>query len=232
MSLRRSIVLLSGGLDSTTVLALAREQTEVVMALSFDYGQRHKRELEFAAIQAYHYDLPHKVINLQSVTELFKGSALTDQAVDVPQGHYAKETMAATIVPNRNSIMLNIAVGVAIGQDATLVYAAMHAGDHPVYPDCRPAFIDQLNKLIDVATETNVTVAAPFIYMPKDKIVKLGSELGVRYEATWSCYEGGEIHCGRCGTCVERAEAFYLAGVKDPTVYADNNFWKEEVGAP
>ena len=225
-----ALVLLSGGLDSTTLFYKAMWERDDVQAISFDYGQRHIREVESAAYFSQLHRVPWNVIDLHSLGRLLKGSALSDSEVEVPQGHYAKETMKQTIVPNRNSIMLSCAVGAAIGQDLQEVWAAMHAGDHPIYPDCRPEFIDKLNELIPIATETDVKVVAPFINMPKDAIVKLGNDLGVPWEHTWSCYEGSDIHCGKCGTCVERQEAFHLAGVQDPTEYADSEFWKTETG--
>jgi 7-cyano-7-deazaguanine synthase len=177
--------------------------------------------------------VPWKIINLQTLGGLLKGSSLSDSEVGVPQGHYAKDTMKTTIVPNRNSILLSCAVGVAVGNKIEEVWAAMHSGDHAIYPDCRPEFIDKLNELIPIANawENPIPkVIAPFIDMPKDAIVRLGSDLGVPYEHTWSCYEGGEIHCGKCGTCVERQEAFHLAGVQDPTEYEDSEYWKQETG--
>ena len=225
-----AIVLLSGGLDSTTAFYKAMWERDDVQAISFDYGQRHTKEIESAKYFTLLHDVPWNVIDLRTLGALLKGSALSDPNVVVPQGHYAKETMKQTIVPNRNSIMLSCAVGVAIGQGLQEVWAAMHAGDHPIYPDCRPEFIDKLNELVPIATETDVKVVAPFIDYSKDMIVKLGSDLGVYWEHTWSCYEGGEIHCGKCGTCVERQEAFHLAGVQDPTEYEDSEFWKQETG--
>jgi len=225
----KSIVIVSGGLDSTTLLYDALEnERDVIQALSFDYDQRHKIELEYAQFNCEQVGVPWRLVRLGDISDLLAGSALTDN-VEVPEGHYAADNMALTIVPNRNSIMLNIAVGVAIGLGANEVLAGMHAGDHPVYPDCRPIFISRLNDLIRVATETDVIVNTPFIGRTKADIVKLGDRLGVRFEDTWSCYKGGRIHCGKCGTCVERAEAFALAGVSDPTVYEDTEFWKEAV---
>lgn len=228
----KSVVLLSGGMDSTTVLyeALNAEVgRNVVAALSFDYGQRHATELNYAFRTADRLNVDHQVISLRDVTRFLKGSSLTDD-IEVPEGHYAEDNMRLTIVPNRNSMMLNIAAGVAIGLGAQNVWAAMHAGDHPVYPDCRPEFIHSLNDTLRLATETDVSIVTPYILVGKDKIVLRGSELGVPFEETWSCYEGGNIHCGRCGTCVERAEAFSLADVPDPTLYTDPDFWKQAVG--
>ncbi len=223
-----SVVLLSGGMDSTTAFYKALAETDVKQALSFDYGQRHKVELEYAMRTASKEGIPHALINIRTVGYFMKDSALTGD-VDVPHGHYAEDNMKQTIVPNRNSIMLNIAAGIAIGLEAAEVWAAMHAGDHPIYPDCRPEFIEALNECIQVATESGVWVKTPFIHIPKDEIVQIGTALGVDYSETWSCYEGGKVHCGRCGTCVERAEAFFLANEVDPTEYEDTEYWKSVV---
>ncbi len=220
-----SVVLLSGGMDSTTAFYKALAETEVMQVLSFDYGQRHRIELDYAMRTAAKERIPHATINIQTIGRFMKNSALTGD-VEVPDGHYAEETMKQTIVPNRNTIMLSMAVGIAIGLGADEVWAAMHAGDHPIYPDCRPEFIDKLNELIPIATESDVRVVTPFIYWSKADIVSTGVRLGVDFAQTWSCYKGGTLHCGRCGTCVERAEAFYLANEVDPTVYADPNYWK------
>ncbi len=224
---RRSIVLLSGGMDSTTAFYKAFEETEIVMALSFYYGQRHSKEIYYAETTSIAHDVEHYMIDITSIGELLKGSALSDPNVEVPDGHYAAETMVQTIVPNRNMIMLSQAVGAAIGAGANEVWAAMHAGDHFIYPDCRPEFIDIMNQAIPIATETDVQIVAPFIYNTKDDIVLFGHDLNVDWTQTWSCYKGGTIHCGRCGTCVERQEAFHIAGVTDPTIYTDPNYWKE-----
>ena len=226
MKRSRSIVLLSGGLDSTVAFYQALDEVKVAMAISFDYGQRHKGELKYAQATAHRENIPYEIIDITSIGRLLQGSALSDRHVEVPDGHYAEKTMKATIVPNRNTIMLSMAVGAAIGIGASQVWAAMHAGDHPIYPDCRPEFIDKLNELVPIATESAVVVVAPFIDITKDMIIRRGHRLGVDFGATWSCYKGGKIHCGRCGTCVERAEAFFLAGVRDPTQYEDKEYWK------
>lgn len=227
----KGVVLLSGGMDSTTVLYHALKQDEVTLnaALSFDYGQRHSTELNYASRMASKHGIDHEIISLRDVTRFLKGSALTDD-IEVPHGHYAEDNMRVTVVPNRNSMMLNIAAAVAIGTGAGRVYAAMHAGDHPVYPDCRPEFVSALQTTLRYATETTVEIWTPFIMWGKDKIVKHGHDLGVPFEETWSCYEGSNVHCGKCGTCVERAEAFHLAGVDDPTLYQDPDFWREATG--
>lgn len=227
MKRSRSIVLLSGGIDSTTAFYKALDEVPVAMAISFDYGQRHRVELSYAHNTARRENIPHEIIDMTSIGRLLQGSALSDpDNVEVPDGHYAEETMKATIVPNRNTIMLSMAVGAAIGIGAGQVWAAMHAGDHPIYPDCRPEFIDKLNELIPIATESPVIIVTPFIDITKQEIIRKGFRLGVDFSRTWSCYKGGKIHCGRCGTCVERAEAFFLAGVRDPTQYEDKEYWK------
>jgi 7-cyano-7-deazaguanine synthase len=233
MAKTSALVLLSGGLDSTTAFYKALWEKDDVTAISFDYGQRHRKELESSLDFAEMHGVPWSSINLQSLGELLKGSSLSDLNVPVPEGHYAKETMKSTIVPNRNSIMLSCAVGVAVANKIQEVWAAMHAGDHAIYPDCRPEFISSLNATIRFANaweDPIPQVVTPFIGYTKDMIVQLGADMGVPYERTWSCYEGGEIHCGRCGTCVERQEAFALARVDDPTAYTDSEFWKQETG--
>lgn len=233
MTKTSALVLLSGGLDSTTALYKALWERDDVTAISFDYGQRHRKELEAASYFTHVHDVPWYIVNLQTLGELLKGSSLSDPDVEVPEGHYAKDTMKATIVPNRNSIMLSCAVGVAVGNKIEEVWAAMHAGDHAIYPDCRPEFISSLNATIKLANaweDPIPYVMTPFIDYSKDMIVKLGADMGVPYENTWSCYEGGDVHCGKCGTCVERQEAFHLAGVQDPTEYVDDQFWRQETG--
>jgi 7-cyano-7-deazaguanine synthase len=220
-----AVVILSGGMDSATLAYdLAKDLEADFHYLSFDYGQRHVKELACAAEIAELLKGRHDIINLQQVGMLLSSSesVLVNHSVAVPEGHYAEESMRATVVPNRNSIMLAIAVGVAVAEQARFVAAGMHAGDHFIYPDCRPDFID----LFDIAEQAATngfwdgSIIAPYINISKAQIVAIGDQLGVPYEKTWSCYVGGEKHCGKCGTCVERREAFSLAGVVDPTVYA------------
>lgn len=212
-----AVTLLSGGLDSTTLAyKLAHEGAEL-RAVSFDYGQRHARELDSARTIALLLGIPHTVVRLELD---LPGSSLTDPDVPVPEGHYADESMRATVVPNRNAMMLSIAFALAIAHRADKVAYAAHAGDHPVYPDCRPAFVTAFQTMQDVASDRRPRLHAPFIYKSKADIVQIGQELGVPWKETWSCYQGQDVHCGRCGTCVERREAFELAGVPDPTEYA------------
>ena len=218
------VTTLSGGLDSVTLAHELVAEGHAVIALSFHYGQRHAKELESASRCAQRLGAAHHVVDLRSVGALLTGSALTDPAVAVPEGHYTDESMAATVVPNRNAIMLSVAVGVAVAEGAEAVATAVHAGDHAIYPDCRPAFIEAIEHEARVANEGFIAdgfrVLAPFLHLSKDEIVRRGDALGVPFEETWSCYLGDDLHCGRCGTCVERREAFELAGVGDPTRYA------------
>jgi 7-cyano-7-deazaguanine synthase len=218
------IIILSGGMDSTTLAYYLHRMFELDWHyLSFDYGQRHVRELEYAAATAETLGARHDIVNLQQVGQLVASSdsVLVNLDAEVPQGHYAEESMKATVVPNRNSIMLAIACGVAVAEHAEFVAAGMHAGDHFIYPDCRPDFVMAFEQAEALANEGfwNARLFTPFIDMSKADIVGVGSEFDVPWNETWSCYVGGAKHCGKCGTCFERQEAFELAGVEDPTDY-------------
>jgi 7-cyano-7-deazaguanine synthase len=218
--LRRTILILSGGLDSTVLLHHLRAAGDDVQALSFNYGQRHSRELEHASRICATTRTPHRLVDLQGLAPLFAGSGLVDQSVAIPHGEYDEDNMHVTVVPNRNMIMLSVAVAWAITQRAVAVAFAAHHGYHTLYPDCRPEFVEALARAVHMADWHQVDLIAPFANWTKADIVRRGAELGVAFERTWSCYEGGEAHCGRCGTCVERREAFSGAGVLDPTTYA------------
>lgn len=217
----RAVVIVSGGLDSVTLLHQAVFQRYDVLALSFHYGQRHFRELGCAAKASYRLGVAHRVVRIPFLGA-FGGSALTDSTIEVPEGHYADESMKSTVVPNRNMVMLAIAASFAIAERADALLYGAHAGDHAIYPDCRPEFLSALGAAIGLADWHRVVLDAPFIQKTKAGIVGIGHQLGVRFDDTWSCYKGGAWHCGRCGTCVERREAFVLAGVADPTLYADD----------
>jgi 7-cyano-7-deazaguanine synthase len=226
----KTIVICSGGLDSVTLAHKAAAERELAGLLSFDYGQRHVKELESARACARRLGVPHRVVDLRDVGAALSGSALTDD-VAVPDGHYAEETMRITVVPNRNAIMLAVAFGMAAAQKAGAVAAAVHGGDHFIYPDCRPGFVAAFQAMQDAALEgyAAVTLWTPYVQGSKADIVRDGARLGVPFAETWSCYKGGARHCGRCGTCVERREAFHLAGVPDPTEYDDPDFWRAAV---
>jgi 7-cyano-7-deazaguanine synthase len=231
----KAVTIASGGMDSVTLMYYLKRQGLEQIVLSFDYGQRHRQELNWAMYHATQVGAEHHLVDVSALTELFSDSdsVLVNHNVDVPDGHYSEENMKATVVPNRNAIMLSIAYGVAVAQKAQMVAAAVHAGDHFIYPDCRPSFINALQSALALGNEgfrdPSLVIHTPFIYWSKAEIAHAGSELGVPYEHTWSCYKGGNVHCGRCGTCVERAEAFHLAGMQDPTIYEDPEYWKQAV---
>jgi 7-cyano-7-deazaguanine synthase len=224
----KTIVVCSGGLDSVTLAHKVAAERTLARLVSFDYGQRHKKELDYAGRCATRLAVPHDVVDIAAVGRLLTGSALTGGEA-VPDGHYAEETMRVTVVPNRNAIMLAIAFGVAAAEHADAVAAAVHGGDHFIYPDCRPAFVEAFEAMQRHALDGLAAIAfyTPFLRTSKTDIVREGARLGVPFAETWSCYRGGKSHCGRCGTCVERREAFHLAGVDDPTVYADPDYWVE-----
>ena len=227
----KTLVICSGGLDSVTLAHKVAAERELVGLVSFDYGQRHAKELDSAAACAARLGVPHHVIDIRNVGAALSGSALTDD-LDVPDGHYAEETMKVTVVPNRNAIMLAIAFGMAAAQKADAVAAAVHGGDHFIYPDCRPGFIDAFQHMENKALEGmgEVELYTPFVTISKADIVTEGAKHATPFAETWSCYKGGDLHCGRCGTCVERREAFHLAGVDDPTPYEDSDYWLQATG--
>jgi 7-cyano-7-deazaguanine synthase len=215
----KTLVLLSGGMDSVTALHCAAREHEVVGAVSFDYGSKHNaKEIPMAAWQAAHIGVPHEVIALDFVNRLF-ASDLLQSGGDIPEGHYADENMKRTVVPFRNGIMLSIACGLAESRGAQALVIAAHSGDHAIYPDCREDFMRSMADAMKHGTYAGIELLRPFIDCDKTEIVRRGVALGIDYSQTWSCYKGGEIHCGKCGTCVERREAFLSAGVADPTEY-------------
>ncbi|BCM17767.1 7-cyano-7-deazaguanine synthase QueC [Mesorhizobium sp. J8] len=222
----KTLVVCSGGLDSVSLAHKVAAEQELAGLLSFDYGQRHRKELGFAALCAERLRVPHRIIDVREIGSGLSGSALTDN-IDVPEGHYAEDTMKVTVVPNRNAIMLAIAFGFAAARSADAVAMAVHGGDRFIYPDCRPAFIDAFQVMQDRALDGygNVRLYAPYVNLTKADIVEDGARHGTPFAQTWSCYKGGERHCGRCGTCVERREAFDLSGQADPTDYDDADFW-------
>lgn len=232
MSDETAVVIYSGGMDSFTVLHEAMNTKPFVHALSFNYGQRHSKELEFAHVVCKLKNVPHQVVDLRSVNSLIQGSSLTSD-INVPEGHYAEDNMKQTVVPNRNMIMLSLAVGYAVSLGAGHVYCGAHAGDHDIYPDCREEFFDKLNTATLIANYQPVEINVPFIRMDKAQILQRGAELGLDatdYGHTWTCYNGRDAACGKCGACVERQEAFAAVGWSDPLYYEDREFWKQVVG--
>ncbi|HVZ65990.1 MAG TPA: 7-cyano-7-deazaguanine synthase QueC [Lacunisphaera sp.] len=213
------VVLCSGGMDSVTALYWARRHHDVMAALSFDYGSKHNhREIPFAVEQAKRLGVPHRTIPLDFIGRDF-ASHLLQGGGAIPEGHYADDTMRQTVVPFRNGIMLAAAGGWAESVGAQGLVIAAHTGDHTIYPDCREDFMRAMGEALRLGTYASIELIRPFIAMDKARIAREGATLGVDFARTWSCYRGGEIHCGRCGTCVERREAFQRAGLPDPTSY-------------
>jgi 7-cyano-7-deazaguanine synthase len=214
-------VLVSGGMDSVAALYDAHQQHIVAVALSFDYGSKHNhKEIPLAAWHCRKLRIPHRVISLDFVGQLFKSDLLKSGSA-IPDGHYEEQSMKQTVVPFRNGIMLSIAGGYAESIGANGLVIAAHAGDHAIYPDCREDFMKSMADALRLGTYAAVEILRPFIHRTKAQIAQRGRDLGVDFSKTWSCYKGANIHCGTCGTCVERREAFMLAGIPDPTVYAE-----------
>lgn len=224
------IVVCSGGLDSVTLAYKVAAEYQLARLVSFDYGQRHKKELGYARLCADYLQVPHSIIDIAAVGVQLSGSALTDH-IAVPDGHYEEQSMKATVVPNRNAIMLTIAYGMAAAQKLDAVATAVHGGDHFIYPDCRPDFIQSFEAMQNHALDgfAAVRLYTPFLHLKKSDIVIKGAHLNVPFAHTWSCYKGGARHCGRCGTCVERREAFAVAQITDPTNYEDSEFWQSAI---
>lgn len=217
---KKAVVIISGGMDSATLLYDVVHKGVEVYALTFDYNQRHKKEIKCAKALCKELKVPHKIIDISQIgRELLQGSSQTSGDVAVPHGHYESENMKLTVVPNRNMILLSLAVGYAFSLSAEKVYYGAHGGDHAIYPDCRPAFVSALNGAVLEADWKKTIVVAPYLSMDKGDIVKLGLKLGVPFEKTWTCYEGKELACGKCGSCQERLEAFKKAGAIDPVKY-------------
>jgi len=213
------VVLCSGGMDSVTALYWARQEHALAAAISFDYGSKHNpRELPFALEHATRLQVRHEIVPLRFMDRLFASDLLASGGA-IPEGHYEAETMKQTVVPFRNAIMLAVATGFAESIGAEGLVIAAHSGDHVIYPDCREDFMQAMGTAMRLGTYAKVQLLRPFIAMNKGAIARLGAALGVDFARTWSCYKGGEMHCGKCGTCVERREAFVQAGLKDPTVY-------------
>ncbi len=219
------IVVLSGGMDSTTLLydTLADPEIDEVTALSVSYGQRHKvRELDAAKITCLKLNVPHKIVYLDALSDVLGGSALTGD-IDVPEGHYEEKNMKLTVVPNRNMILLSIAIGFAISINASVVLYAAHGGDHAIYFDCRPEFVSAMAEVAKICDWSPIEVRAPYLRWDKGDIACHGKMLDVDYKLTWTCYKGGDKPCGKCGACIERQEAFAKAEMEDPLLKGDKN---------
>ncbi|TCI03307.1 7-cyano-7-deazaguanine synthase QueC [Corallincola luteus] len=212
------VVIYSGGMDSYTVLNKAIKQGYDVYALSFDYGQRHVKELEVAASVCKELSIHHKVVDISAINSLIGGSSLTDD-IAVAEGHYEEESMKSTVVPNRNMILLSLAVGYAVSLKAGKVFYGAHSGDHAIYPDCRPEFVLKMNEVAKIANYEIVEICSPYLNDSKIDILTDGLKMGLDYSKTWTCYNGRERACGKCGACVERLEAFEKNALKDPLSY-------------
>ena len=212
------VLVLSGGVDSTTLLYWLKDRQYEVKAICFNYGQKQSKELKLAKKSCDKLGVDCKVVNLKELGLILK-SALTDKKQEVPEGDYKDAVMKQTVVPNRNMIMLSIAMGYAIAEKFNFVAYGAHSGDHTIYPDCRPIFVKRLGELAEVVDYKPIHILTPFLDIKKSEIIKIGKRLKVDYSLTWSCYKGGKRACGKCGTCVERLEAFKKNGLKDPIKY-------------
>lgn len=231
----KAVIIYSGGMDSFTLLNILHAHEYDIHALSFDYGQRHRVELEYAETVCALLGVPHKVIDLSALASAVQGASALTGGVDVPEGHYAEENMKATVVPNRNMVMLSIATAYAVANGIGRVYTAVHAGDHDIYPDCRAEFIEKMCATTQIANYEPVSIEAPFLDLTKGGILQKGEEQAgltdLDYSNAWTCYNGdGLIACGKCGACVERLEAFHEMGWRDPLEYADREFYIKTLG--
>lgn len=218
--MKDGVIIVSGGMDSITLLYERKD--EIALGISFDYGSNHNaREIPFARMHCERLCIRHLVINLSFIHQYFKSSLLSG-ADKIPEGSYDDDNMKSTVVPFRNGIMLSIAVGIAESEGLTKVFIANHGGDHAIYPDCREEFIEAIDAASQSGTYEHVRILAPYTNITKTDIALRGKQLGIDYSETWSCYKGGEVHCGKCGTCVERKEALREAGLEDTTQYESN----------
>lgn len=217
--MRNSLIALSGGVDSTTLLYEYRE--EIACAVGFDYGSKHNaRELAAAKAICHELEIPYLIIPLAFIGEYFRSDLLLSGG-EMQLGDYSEENMSSTVVPFRNGIMLSVLAGLAESRDLQQVLIANHFGDHAIYPDCRESFVKPMGEAITAGTSNGVKLVAPYTGLTKAEIVARGTRLGVPYGKTYSCYQGGERHCGRCGTCRERHDAFVANGLEDPTLYEE-----------
>lgn len=215
-----TVVIYSGGMDSFTVLHRAIREGLTVHALSFDYGQRHRRELDTARQVCESLGIAHQVVDIRAIHGLIDNSALTNSAIDMPTGNYDANNLSATVVPNRNMILLSLAIAKAVNIGAGRVDYGAHGGDHVLYPDCRPEFVDAMNHVAGIANFEPVLLHAPYLKVRKEDILREGLAMGLDYRQTWTCYEGRELACGQCGSCRERLAAFAANNCVDPLAYA------------
>lgn len=218
---KKAVLIYSGGMDSFTLLhhilasGLARSD---IATLTFNYGQKHVKEVEYAKHVCAELGIEHKVVDISAINSLLGGSSLTDD-IAIPEGHYEADNMKSTVVPNRNMILLSLAIAYAVSLEADTVYYGAHSGDHAIYPDCRPEFVQKMDEVSRIANFQPVAISTPFVDMSKIDILARGMDLGLDYTHTWTCYNGREKACGKCGACVERLEAFRSNQQVDPIPY-------------
>lgn len=212
------VVIYSGGMDSFTLLNEVSQNGDEVFALSFDYGQRHSKELTYAQRVCKQLNIAHKVVDIRAINSLIGGSSLTDN-IDVPEGHYEDLSMQQTVVPNRNMILLSLATGYAVSLEAKKVYYGAHGGDHAIYPDCRPEFVEKMNQVCAIANYQSVEICTPYLHLDKGQILQKGLAMKLNYGDSWTCYNGRTHACGKCGACQERLEAFEVNRTVDPLEY-------------
>ncbi|MBE1286950.1 MAG: 7-cyano-7-deazaguanine synthase QueC [Alteromonadaceae bacterium] len=218
---KRAVIIYSGGMDSFTLLHHVLAQgfaPDEVACLTFNYGQRHVREIEAAKTVCQGLKITHKIVDISAINTLMAGSSLTDD-IEIPEGHYAEESMKSTVVPNRNMVLLSMAVAYAVSLEAPAVYYGAHSGDHAIYPDCRPEFVQKMKDVCAIANYDPVSIETPFLHHTKSEILTVGKVLALDYSNTWTCYNGRKKACGKCGACVERLEAFAENQLIDPLEY-------------
>lgn len=218
MSKPKAVVIYSGGMDSFTLLNRVIKDGYDVYALTFNYGQKHVKEVKVASTVCQQLNVPHKILDISPINQLMQSSSLVG-SIDVPEGHYEADNMKSTMVPNRNMILLSLAIGYAVDIEASKVYYGAHAGDHAIYPDCRPEFVHAMNDVAQIANYEPITIETPYLNSSKGEILKDGLGMNLTYEHTWTCYNGREKACGKCGACVERLEAFADNNATDPVEY-------------
>ncbi|MDK2779565.1 MAG: 7-cyano-7-deazaguanine synthase QueC [Pseudomonadota bacterium] len=214
----KAVVIYSGGMDSFTILNKAYRDGYELYALTFDYGQKHSKEIEFAKRVCAELGINHRIIDITAINQLLQSSSLTS-ATEIPEGHYADDNMKSTVVPNRNMILLSLAIGYAVDIGAHKVFYGAHSGDHAIYPDCRPEFVHAMNNVAKIANYEAVEIVTPYLDSDKIGILRDGLAMGLDYGKSWTCYNGRDKACGKCGSCVERLEAFELNHARDPLPY-------------
>ena len=215
---QKAVVIYSGGMDSFTILNKAKAEGFDLYAITFDYGQKHTKEIEFAKQVCLELGIEHKIIDITAINQLLQSSSLTSD-IDIPEGHYEAANMKSTVVPNRNMILLSLAIGYAVDIGAEKVFYGAHAGDHSIYPDCRPEFVHAMNDVAKIANYEPIDIVAPYLNSHKSEILTDGLNMGLDYGKSWTCYNGREKACGKCGSCVERLEAFAMNNATDPLAY-------------